>query len=149
MASGTPQALTITTTWLSNFHLPSQISEGNRTFSYTYDANGNMLTKTLTTAGAAAPVVNGGAITKTLTPQGTWRYTNKSPGQGRLAASSGTTSTWTYTYNSAGPGADRDRSGREGDKLRLRREGRSRTSITNALGQSHAFYPAMTPMAAR
>ena len=102
MASGTAQALTITTTWLSNFHLPSQISEGNRTYSFAYDANGNLLTKTLTTAGAAAPGVKGGAITKTLTPQGTWRYTNESPGQGRPAASSGTTSTWTYTYNSAG-----------------------------------------------
>jgi RHS repeat-associated protein len=99
LAYGTAQAETITTTWLSNFHLPSQISEGNRTFSFAYDANGELLTKTLTTAGGAALGVKGSAITKTLTPQGTWRYTNEIPGQGRPAASSGTTSTWTYTYS--------------------------------------------------
>ena len=56
----------------------------------------------VTTAGAAAPVVKGNALTKTLTPQGTWRYTNEIPGQGRPAASSSTTSTWTYTYNNTG-----------------------------------------------
>ena len=97
LAYGTAQAETITTTWHLTFHLPTQISEGNRTFSFAYDANGNLLTKTLTTTGSAAPGVKGGAITKTLTPQGTWRYTNEGPGQGRPGPSP--ISNWTYTYS--------------------------------------------------
>ncbi len=51
-AAGTPLARTTSTTWLSTFHLPTQITEPNRTTVFTYDANGNMLTKTIT-AGAA------------------------------------------------------------------------------------------------
>jgi RHS repeat-associated protein len=51
-ASGTALARTISTSWLSTFHLPAQITEPNRTTVFTYDANGNMLTKTIT-AGAA------------------------------------------------------------------------------------------------
>jgi len=137
LASGTPQALTIATTWLSNFHLPSQISEGNRTFSFAYDGNGNLLTKTITTSGSAAPGVRGGAITKTLTPQGTWRYTNKSPGQGRAAASSGT-SIWTYTYNNTGQvtsATDPD-----GNVTSYGYDAKGDlTSITNALGQVTHF----------
>jgi RHS repeat-associated protein len=136
LASGTPQALTVTIAWLSNFHLPSQTSEGNRTFSFAYDGNGNLLTKTIATSGAAAPAVKGGAITKTLTPQGTWLYTNKSPGQGRPAASSGTgtTSIWTYTYNSAGQvltatDPDGNVTTRTYDAMG------DVTSVTNALGQ--------------
>jgi RHS repeat-associated protein len=141
VAYGTAQAETTTTTWHPTFHLPTQITEPTRVWSFTYDVNGNLLTKMLTTAGGGAPSVSGNVfdktpatspgatpgvkvnvfdktltaspnpapgvmgnrITKTLTPQGTWRYTNKSPGQGRPAASSsGSTSTWTYTYNSTG-----------------------------------------------
>jgi len=140
MASGTAQALTITTTWLSSFHLPSQISEGNRTFSFAYDGNGNLLTETLTTSGAAAPGVKGGAITKTLTPQGTWLYTNKSPGQGRVAASSGTspTSTWTYTYNSAGQVLTAKDPDLNVTSYAYDVKG-DVTSITNALGQVTHF----------
>ena len=51
-AAGTPLARTTSTTWLSTFHLPVQITEPNRTTTFTYDANGNVLTKTIT-AGAA------------------------------------------------------------------------------------------------
>jgi YD repeat-containing protein len=47
-AAGTPLARTTSTTWLSTFHLPVQITEPNRTTAFTYDANGNMLTKTIT-----------------------------------------------------------------------------------------------------
>ena len=126
--------------------MPSQISEGNRTFSYTYDANGNLLTKTLTTTGGAAPVVKGGAITKTLTPQGTWRYTNKSPGQGRPTASSITTH-WTYTYNSAGQvmtATDPD-----GNVTTCGYDAKGDlTWITNALGQITQF-TSISPVAAR
>jgi RHS repeat-associated protein len=138
MASGTPQALTITTAWLSNFHLPSQISEGNRTYSFAYDAHGNLLTKTLTTTGAAAPGVNGGAITKTLTPQGTWRYTNESPGQGRPAAPSGTTSIWSYIYNSAGQVLTATDPNGKVTSYAYDAKG-DLTSITNALGQVTHF----------
>jgi RHS repeat-associated protein len=51
-AAGTPLARTTSTTWLSTFRLPAQITEPNRTTAFTYDANGNLLTKTIT-AGTA------------------------------------------------------------------------------------------------
>ncbi|MGH8324474.1 MAG: RHS repeat protein, partial [Steroidobacteraceae bacterium] len=51
-ASGTPLARTISTSWLSTFHLPAQITEPNRSTAFAYDALGNLLTKTIT-AGAA------------------------------------------------------------------------------------------------
>jgi YD repeat-containing protein len=51
-AAGTPLARTTTTAWHSTFHLPVQITEPNRTTAFTYDANGNLLAKTIT-AGAA------------------------------------------------------------------------------------------------
>ena len=50
-AFGTPQARTITTAWHPSFRLPTQIVEPNRTTNLTYDARGNLLTKS-TTAGA-------------------------------------------------------------------------------------------------
>src|SRR5262249_31064500 len=48
MASGTPQARTITTTWHATFNLPTQITDGNQVATFSYDANGNLLTRTLT-----------------------------------------------------------------------------------------------------
>ncbi len=51
-ASGTTLARTISTSWLSTFHLPTQITEPNRTTAFTYDAHGNLLTEEIT-AGAA------------------------------------------------------------------------------------------------
>ena len=47
-AFGTPQATTTTQSWLSTFHLPTQIVEPNRTTTFTYDTHGNLLTKTIT-----------------------------------------------------------------------------------------------------
>jgi RHS repeat-associated protein len=47
-ASGTPRARTITTTWHPSFRIPATITEPNRTTSYTFDASGNALTKTVT-----------------------------------------------------------------------------------------------------
>ena len=49
-ASGTAQARTITTTWHSTFHLPTQITEPNRITTFTYDSHGNLTQKTITDA---------------------------------------------------------------------------------------------------
>lgn len=47
-ASGTALARTITTIWSTTFHLPIQVIEPNRTTTFTYDSNGNLLTKSET-----------------------------------------------------------------------------------------------------
>ncbi|MGH6837309.1 MAG: DUF6531 domain-containing protein, partial [Methylocella sp.] len=47
-ASGTSLARTTSTIWHPIFHLPVQISEPNRTTAFTYDANGNVVTKKIT-----------------------------------------------------------------------------------------------------
>lgn len=47
-ASGTTLARTISATWLSTFHLPSQITEPNRSVAFTYDTHGNALTRKIT-----------------------------------------------------------------------------------------------------
>ena len=47
-ASGTPRARTITTSWDPYWRRPSLITEANRTTGFTYDSNGNLLTKTVT-----------------------------------------------------------------------------------------------------
>ena len=50
-AAGTALARTISTTWLSTFHLPATITEPNRSIAFTYDSHGNLLTREIT-AGA-------------------------------------------------------------------------------------------------
>jgi RHS repeat-associated protein len=47
-ASGTPEAQTVTTQWHATFSLPVLVTEAGRTTAYTYDALGNMLTRTIT-----------------------------------------------------------------------------------------------------
>src|SRR5262249_52845195 len=47
-AAGTPLARSIRTSWHPTFHLPTNITEPNRTTSFTYDANGNLRTRTTT-----------------------------------------------------------------------------------------------------
>ena len=47
-AYATPVARTVTTTWHPTFRIPTQIVEPNRTTSFTHDANGNVLTRTVT-----------------------------------------------------------------------------------------------------
>jgi RHS repeat-associated protein len=47
-AFGTSRARTITTAWHSTFRLPTSVTELNRTTSFTHDANGNILTRTVT-----------------------------------------------------------------------------------------------------
>jgi RHS repeat-associated protein len=84
-AYGTSLARTISTTWHSTFHLPLTIIEPNRTTTFTYDANGNMATKTVT-AGTASH---------------TWTYTYNSNGQVLTAADPNSNVTM-YTYDSHG-----------------------------------------------
>lgn len=47
LASGTPLAETISTTWLGTFHLPHIITEPNRTTTLNYDAQGDLLTRSV------------------------------------------------------------------------------------------------------
>lgn len=47
-ASGTPDARTVTTQWHATFSLPLLVTELGRTTAYTYDAVGNVLTRTIT-----------------------------------------------------------------------------------------------------
>jgi RHS repeat-associated protein len=55
-AANTPLARTITTTWHSTFHLPLSITEPGHTTNFTYDGNGNMLTRTVTAGGQTRTV---------------------------------------------------------------------------------------------
>lgn len=73
--AGTPQARTISTAWHATYRLPIKIAEPNRLTSFTYDASGNLLTKTM---------------------QAT---TDVTGAQGLSPTVSGTAQTWTYTYN--------------------------------------------------
>jgi YD repeat-containing protein len=59
-AYGTPQSRTITTTWSTNFRLPTLITEPGRTTSYVYDDYGDVLSKTITdtTTGTARTTTN-------------------------------------------------------------------------------------------
>jgi RHS repeat-associated protein len=52
-AVGTPQERTIATTWHPSFRLPVQIVEPNRTTTFAYDANGNLLTRTVSGVNAS------------------------------------------------------------------------------------------------
>lgn len=47
-AFGTPEQRTITTTWHPNFRLPTEIIEPNKTTIFTYDTNGNLLSRSET-----------------------------------------------------------------------------------------------------
>lgn len=84
-ASGTSQARTITSTWHPTYHLPLTITEPNRVTTFTYDAKGNPLTKTVT-AGSTSR---------------TWTYTYNGNGQ-VLTASDPDDHKTTYSYNSTG-----------------------------------------------
>jgi len=89
-AYGTARARTITTTWNSTFRLPATITEPGRTTTYTYDSNGNPLSK---------------AVTDTATSNTqTWSWTYNSVGQVLTATGPRTdiSTTTTYTYSTAG-----------------------------------------------
>ena len=77
-AYGTPQARTTTTSWHATFRLPLQVAEPLRITSYTYDAQGNVLSRTV-------------------------QATNDANGsQGLAATPVGTPRTWTWTYSGLG-----------------------------------------------
>ncbi len=84
-AYGTALARTITTTWHATFNLPLTITEPARTTTFTYDADGNMLTKSVTDG----------------THTSTWTYTYNAAGQ-VLTAEDPDTNVTTYTYNANG-----------------------------------------------
>jgi RHS repeat-associated protein len=87
-AYGTPQARTITTTWDPNWRQPDLITEPNRTTAFTYDAMGNVLTKTITDTSVTPNVAR------------TWTHTYDS--YGRMLTAKGprtdVNSTTTYAY---------------------------------------------------
>lgn len=71
-------ARTTTTSWHENYALPLKVAEPRRITTYTYDATGNALTRTV---------------------QAT---TDASGAQGLTGAVTGSPRTWTYTYNALG-----------------------------------------------
>jgi len=74
-ASGTPLARTITTTWHSTFHVPTQIVEPRRTIDFTYDTSGRLLTRTETdTTTHTVPYSTNGRTR-------TWTFTWSTTGQ--------------------------------------------------------------------
>ena len=95
---GTPQARTVTTAWHPTLRVPTQIVEPGLTTSFTYDSNGNLLTRVQTdTTSQAVPYSTNGQ-------QRTWTYTYTAQGQldridGPLAGSG---DTMDYDYDANG-----------------------------------------------
>lgn len=87
-AAGTAQARTTTTQWHATFHLPTLITEPGRTTSFTYDANGNQLTKTISSGGTSR----------------TWTYTYNPAGQILTVTGprSDVSDVTTYAYDAGG-----------------------------------------------
>ncbi|PRC92703.1 DUF6531 domain-containing protein [Solimicrobium silvestre] len=78
-AAGTAQARTITTSWNPTYRLPAQVAEPLHLTTYTYDTNGNLLSKTQQ-ATSDANGSQGLSATVTGTPR-SWKYTYNSVGQ--------------------------------------------------------------------
>jgi RHS repeat-associated protein len=94
-AVDTPQARTTTTTYLSNFHLPSQIVQPGITTNFAYDSSGDLLTKTVTdTTTTTAPYSTNGQ-----TRVSTFTYGNYGLIATAKTARSDVNGTTTYTYS--------------------------------------------------
>jgi len=87
-AAGSAAERTITTAWHATFRLPSQIDEPGRRTAFTHDANGNVLTRTVTD------------LTVSPSTSRTWTYTYDS--LGRVLTENGprldVSDVLTYTY---------------------------------------------------
>lgn len=97
-ASGTPLARTTTTTWHATYRKPTQIVAPGLTTDFTYDADGNMLTRTETdTTTHSVPYSTNGQTR-------VWTFTYTTAGQLATADGplSGTADTTTYAYDTAG-----------------------------------------------
>ncbi|HPF26762.1 MAG TPA: RHS repeat-associated core domain-containing protein, partial [Steroidobacteraceae bacterium] len=98
LSTYTPAANTrqrkITTTWHANFRLPTSITELNRTTSLTYDASGNVLSRTITDTSVTPNVAR------------TWTYTWDS--YGRMLSENGprtdVSDVTTYSYYTCSTG---------------------------------------------
>jgi YD repeat-containing protein len=98
-ASGTPQARTTTTTWHSTYRLPLQIAEPKRITTFAYDANGNLLSKSVQ---ASTDATGASGLSATTTgPIRTWSYTYTSLGQ-MLTATGPTKDLTSYSYDDHG-----------------------------------------------
>jgi YD repeat-containing protein len=95
-------ARAITTSWHPTFRLPLRIAEPKRITTFTYDASGNLLTRSVH---GTSDVNGGGGFNASLvgSPQ-TWTYTYNSVGQVLTVDGPRTdiADTTTYTYDAAG-----------------------------------------------
>lgn len=83
-----PESRTTSTTWHSQWRLPVSVTESGRTSSYTYDAQGNVLTRTISDTGSAG-------VARTTT----WTYNTAGLVATETAPNGAATS---YTYDTAG-----------------------------------------------
>ncbi len=100
--AGTPQARTVSTSWHTSLRVPLKIAEPMRVTTFSYDASGNVLSKSIQAstdatgaAGLAAPASG---------PIKTWAYTYNNAGQVLTAKGPRTdlADVTTYTYDSQG-----------------------------------------------
>jgi RHS repeat-associated protein len=91
-AAGSPQARVITTEWHPTFRLPTQVDESGRRTTFTYDAQGNVLTRSV--------------VDLANNDTQTWTYTYNSVGQLLTADGPRTdvSDITTYTYNACTSG---------------------------------------------
>lgn len=91
-AAGTPEARVITTQWHPNFRLPTEIEEAGRRTNFTYDAQGNLLTRSV--------------VDLATNDAQTWTYTYNSIGQVLTVDGPRTdvSDVTTYTYNACASG---------------------------------------------
>ena len=107
-ASNRAEAATTSTTWHATFRLPLQVSEAGRTTGYTYDANGNKLSETITDTTTSvtrttAWTYGTSSLPATMTDAkgGLWQYGYDAAGN-RTSVKNPLNHETTYAYNAAG-----------------------------------------------